>query len=358
MPTRNGELPVDLEKAPIPAEQHLPPRTDLTRLTTALDELHGSVIAAIRARERLVGAPSDVVEEKCHLARESLTGLLIERLARDESRALLSTAYGREWMPHGPYWADRDGNSTREARSAVLRGVARSNNYPGVFGTVFVVSRELARFSEECIAAVNDSLIVGARGHLSAEQTAALEAGDELSGYRDLDREIPEIRAARRDELAAYVRSAKSAACRGEVEVPRHLLSEGPAPPAEAAGGSPAQPTWGDGTEIKSEPVGIAETKSTGTVRPSGRRGRKPGQGSINDSNAMEEMLTLLTTRAAVSVSAAAREAAQLSPGNSHTSTARRLRGKFSRLHGTQPPVGSTWADVWGAIVGDKLERN
>jgi hypothetical protein len=122
MPTRNGELPVDLEKAPIPAEQHLPPRTDLTRLTTALDELHGSVIAAIRARERLVGAPSDVVEEKCHLARESLTGLLIERLARDESRALLSTAYGREWMPHGPYWADRDGNSTREARSAVLRG--------------------------------------------------------------------------------------------------------------------------------------------------------------------------------------------------------------------------------------------
>jgi hypothetical protein len=78
-----------------------------------------------------------------------------------------------------------------------------------------------------------------------------------------------------------------------------------------------------------------------------GRRGRKKGSGSIDDTEKLRAMLHLLASREAASVYDAARKVAQASvgPRQSQTADVSRLRGKFAEAYGTTPPCGKSWAD-------------
>jgi hypothetical protein len=75
--------------------------------------------------------------------------------------------------------------------------------------------------------------------------------------------------------------------------------------------------------------------------------GRKPGSGSIDDETALRRMLKLLATGKHPSVFAAAREVAvERMPHQSADADVDRLRRKFRKRWGTDPPEGQTWADV------------
>jgi hypothetical protein len=76
-----------------------------------------------------------------------------------------------------------------------------------------------------------------------------------------------------------------------------------------------------------------------------GRRGRKPGSGLINDDQPLMEMLHLLATGEAPSVWAAA---GRFAGGNE--STQRRLSTKFGDKWGKDHPPGKTWKDVEGEL--------
>ena len=91
------------------------------------------------------------------------------------------------------------------------------------------------------------------------------------------------------------------------------------------------------------------ETAVDETARPrSSTRGRKPGSGSIDDRQKMNDMLHFLATSAALSVWSAA---GQYSENNE--STQRRLHRKFKGWQGLSPAPGKTWKDVV-----DKLKAN
>jgi hypothetical protein len=76
-------------------------------------------------------------------------------------------------------------------------------------------------------------------------------------------------------------------------------------------------------------------------VENTGRRGRRQGSGSINDTQRITDMLQLLADGEATSVWAAA---GQYSGGCE--STQRRLHRKFKERWGLEPPQGETWNDI------------
>jgi hypothetical protein len=85
-----------------------------------------------------------------------------------------------------------------------------------------------------------------------------------------------------------------------------------------------------------------------------GRRGRKPGSGSHNDDNALMHMLRLLANSEARSVHAAAKIASyNHQKGHSRDADISRLRTKFAKKFGVEPPPGKTWA-----VVEDELKKN
>jgi hypothetical protein len=77
----------------------------------------------------------------------------------------------------------------------------------------------------------------------------------------------------------------------------------------------------------------------------SGRRGRKPGSGMIDDGPALREMLHHLAA-GTPSKFAAAGKAAQGVKDSKRDSIQRRLARKFRAEFGSQPPPGKTWRDV------------
>jgi hypothetical protein len=90
-----------------------------------------------------------------------------------------------------------------------------------------------------------------------------------------------------------------------------------------------------------------AELQSTG---PSAQRrsGRKKGSGSIDDTERLQLMMRFLATEQARSVHDAACKVADSTAGSSQSRAAEitRIRTKFAKAHGTEPPTGKTWADV------------
>jgi hypothetical protein len=79
---------------------------------------------------------------------------------------------------------------------------------------------------------------------------------------------------------------------------------------------------------------------------PRGRPGRKPGSGSIDDEEALRKMVKLLAAGEARSVLAASeRVAGEGKPIQSHAANMGRLRRKFAKRWGTDPPEGKTWAE-------------
>jgi hypothetical protein len=80
--------------------------------------------------------------------------------------------------------------------------------------------------------------------------------------------------------------------------------------------------------------------------RAKGRVGRKKGSGAIDDTPQLLTMLELLATGRAASVHNAARQAAELIPRTSQSPAADigRLRRKFAKAYGTEPPEGGTWS--------------
>jgi len=82
---------------------------------------------------------------------------------------------------------------------------------------------------------------------------------------------------------------------------------------------------------------------------PKGRRGRKPGSGSFDDDQALQEMLQLLGDNRAAFVNAVAQAvvaAGKATKTGTDSSVAGRLRRKFASGIGTKPPEGKTWTDV------------
>jgi hypothetical protein len=79
-----------------------------------------------------------------------------------------------------------------------------------------------------------------------------------------------------------------------------------------------------------------------------GRGGRKKGSGAIDDTPRLRAMLDLLVKGQALSVHHAARKIAKsmLVTSQSRDADVSRLRGKFAKAHGTEPPTGKTWGDV------------
>lgn len=103
---------------------------------------------------------------------------------------------------------------------------------------------------------------------------------------------------------------------------------------------------------VEQEPkIGISEQPLVpDAVAPKkGRPGRKPGSGSIDDDNALQEMLRLLANEEAASVHAAAQcvvTSGTAKSTSSIESTVKRLRVKFTAKFGIQLPPGKTWNDI------------
>jgi hypothetical protein len=92
----------------------------------------------------------------------------------------------------------------------------------------------------------------------------------------------------------------------------------------------------------------VAKPTSGTSGRKPGKRGRKTGSGSIDDSGRLRAMLRFLAAGVAPSVLDAARRVAEsiMESSQSREADTARLRGKFAKYHGTEPPTGKTWADV------------
>jgi hypothetical protein len=103
--------------------------------------------------------------------------------------------------------------------------------------------------------------------------------------------------------------------------------------------------------------TGNSEPKPSPPIEPParGRPGRKIGSGTIDDTERLREMLRLLAAGQTHSVHAAADRVVgtMVGVGQSRIASVTRLRTKFARDHGTNPPAGETWADV-----ADKLKLN
>jgi hypothetical protein len=86
----------------------------------------------------------------------------------------------------------------------------------------------------------------------------------------------------------------------------------------------------------------------TATPPAPGRRGRKPGSGSIDDTEQILAMLHLLAAGKTRSVHDAAGKAAEMKVGShqSRGAVIGRLRRKFTKEYGTEPPSGQKWRDV------------
>jgi hypothetical protein len=85
------------------------------------------------------------------------------------------------------------------------------------------------------------------------------------------------------------------------------------------------------------------------------RGGRKKGSGAIDDTQWLRAMLNLLVAGQAPSVHDAARKVAKTMAGTSQSLKAdiTRLRGKFAKAHGTEPPARKTWRDVAAELNGN-----
>jgi hypothetical protein len=90
----------------------------------------------------------------------------------------------------------------------------------------------------------------------------------------------------------------------------------------------------------------VAKPTRGSTANKAGRRGRKPGSGSIDDTQLLHRMLRLLAKEDARSVYAAAKAVAPTIAGQSRDAIVYRLRKKFKAIFGTSPPAGKTWFDV------------
>jgi hypothetical protein len=92
--------------------------------------------------------------------------------------------------------------------------------------------------------------------------------------------------------------------------------------------------------------AGVAISAKADPARQ-GHPGRKSGSGSIDDEEKLRRMLTLLAVGKVPSVLAAAKAVADATkPNQSVDSEVVRLRRKFAKRWGTEPPNGKTWADV------------
>ena len=125
----------------------------------------------------------------------------------------------------------------------------------------------------------------------------------------------------------------------------RHLLAWPGAfnPQDQTLGTRPKSHERKPQSEIPAPPLpeGVAPKK--------GRRGRKPGSGSIDDDQALREMLRLLSNNEAASAHSAARAVVAVGVAyrtTSDESAVGRLRTKFATRFGTEPPPGKTWGDV------------
>lgn len=118
--------------------------------------------------------------------------------------------------------------------------------------------------------------------------------------------------------------------------------------PAEAEGKSPDQPVAKPGSPLRTSESSRPGAKG---ISPA-RGGRKKGSGSIDDTERLRAMLHLLAGGKANSVHDAARKVHDSIVGSSHSRDAdiTRLRSKFAKAHGTEPPTGKTWADVAGEL--------
>jgi hypothetical protein len=95
------------------------------------------------------------------------------------------------------------------------------------------------------------------------------------------------------------------------------------------------------------------ETEAATRKRNAGRRGRKKGSGTKDDTASLRAMLDLLADGSAPSVTAAAgsfvKSKMDVQTGDSETSAQNwitRLRRKFAAIYGTEPPLEKTWDDV------------
>jgi hypothetical protein len=91
------------------------------------------------------------------------------------------------------------------------------------------------------------------------------------------------------------------------------------------------------------------------TAAARGPGGRKKGSGSIEDGQSLCEMLRLLAAGKARSVHDAASKVTASKPGPNQSRVAEiaRLRKKFAKQHGTEPPAGKTWIDVEVELKGN-----
>jgi hypothetical protein len=85
------------------------------------------------------------------------------------------------------------------------------------------------------------------------------------------------------------------------------------------------------------------------------RGGRKRGSGAIEDTPRLLDMLDLLDKGQARSVHDAACKIAKsmVETSQSRVADISRLRGKFARAYGTEPPAGKTWGDVAAELKGN-----
>lgn len=100
----------------------------------------------------------------------------------------------------------------------------------------------------------------------------------------------------------------------------------------------------------------LAPASDAGATRAApGSRGRKKGSGSIDDRENLRAMLRLLASGEAHSVHDAARNIAGsiVRSSQSRDADISRLRRKFARDHGTEPPAGKTWSDVAAELNGN-----
>jgi hypothetical protein len=102
------------------------------------------------------------------------------------------------------------------------------------------------------------------------------------------------------------------------------------------------------------EPVSQPQVVDTTPVRPAsrGRGGRRPGSGSIDDTELLREMLRLLA-EGALSANAAAVVVARSSHGQSPGAVKERIYKKFRREIGVDLPQGKRWSDI-----GIEFERD
>jgi hypothetical protein len=86
-----------------------------------------------------------------------------------------------------------------------------------------------------------------------------------------------------------------------------------------------------------------------------GRKGRKPGSGSFDDTDGLRRVLDLLADNRAKSLNEAAGKVANVGPvlGQSIGAYQLRLRRKFRQRYGTDPPARQTWADVRAGLVAN-----